>query len=54
MSKRILFSAFIALLISAGCTSSYKPINPKDLMYDVKSIDSVSFGYRYDVLTFRG
>lgn len=56
MNKRFLFlypSAFL-IFILASCASSYRPINPKSLLYDVKSIDSVGFGYRYDVLAYRG
>lgn len=56
MNKRFLFlylSIFLIFIISS-CASSYKPINPKALVYDVKSTDGVGFGYRYDVLAFRG
>jgi hypothetical protein len=54
LHMRILFLALTTTLILAGCASSYSPINPRDLIYDVRSSDSVGFGYRYDVLTFRG
>lgn len=45
---------FISLIISS-CAATYKPINPRSLNYNkVDSDNSISIGYRYDVLSERG
>ncbi|MEM1323801.1 MAG: hypothetical protein AAGG75_26300 [Bacteroidota bacterium] len=45
------FPAFIVLLLSSGCASSYRKINPEQLKYHNSSNeDNIHVAYRYDVL----
>lgn len=44
----------LAVTLLSGCASSYKPIVPNTLNYDVREEDGVGFGYRYEVLNYRG
>jgi hypothetical protein len=44
----------ISLMIS-GCAASYKPIQPENLVFSsTENSAGVKFGYRYEVLSFRG
>ena len=45
----------VAAVVFSGCASIYTPIAPSTLIYNAEqSADSIAFGYRYDVLSFRG
>lgn len=54
MLRLILILLSVSLLFS-GCASTYRPIAPNLLNYDLREDnDGLNFGYRYDVLSFRG
>lgn len=44
----------MAMILLSSCASSYKPIVPSTLNYDMRDEEGVSFGYRYEVLNYRG
>lgn len=54
MKLSTLVISVLVVLLLASCASSYKPINPHSLVFDMKDNENVGFGYRYDVLTYRG
>jgi hypothetical protein len=53
--KTVIAVIFITSMLLSGCAASYKPVYPSSLIYNVDvNQDSVGFGYRYDVLGFKG
>jgi hypothetical protein len=53
MSLRIMVG--VLSILCCACASTYKPIIPDKLVYDSHDQgQGVNFGYRYEVLTFRG
>ncbi len=45
----------MVLLLSMGCASTYKPIDPKTIEYSAESSTKhFDFWYRYEALTYRG
>ncbi len=48
-------TAFLIVVISSGCASVYKPINPPVINYQSHDLkDGISLSYKYDVLNEKG
>lgn len=51
---RLFFILLVTSTLLSSCASTYKPIAPNTLSFDSNEKNGVGFGYRYDVLNFRG